>query len=66
LIKWDSLAGFTFRGSEMIERPVIIEPIKYEQLKEAGDGVSAAVLVCIYKEAAKQIIEANTIRHGYK
>lgn len=64
--KWDDLAGFAFRSSEMIRRPGNIDPIKYEQLKEAGDGVSAAGLVCIYKEAAKQIIEANTIRHGYK
>jgi hypothetical protein len=55
---WDSMSGFVFRGSEMVMKPSNIEPIEYAKLKEAGEGVSCATLVCIYKEAAKQIIES--------
>jgi len=56
LFKWDALGGFAFRGSEMIARPTTIEPIDYKLLKEAGEGVSSATLVCIYKESARQVI----------
>ena len=54
---WDLLGGFVFRGSEMVMKPTTIEPIDYKLIKEAGDGVSSATLVCIYKEAARQLIE---------
>lgn len=55
--KWDAMGGFAFRGSEMIMRPTSIEPVDYKLIKEAGEGVSAATMVCIYKTAARQIIE---------
>ena len=54
---WDKLAGFEFRGSTMIKKPSYIDPALISKLKEAGDGVSCAGMVCIYKEAAKQIID---------
>ena len=59
--RWDALGGFTFnyKSGKMITRPINIEPISLRLLKEAGEGVSASSLVCIYKEAAKQIIEEN-------
>lgn len=62
--KWDSLGGFswTIRGGEEVAttRPhnsADIEPVIYADLKEAGDGISCAGMVCIYKEAARQMIE---------
>jgi len=58
LRKWDALAGFVFRGSEMIRRPYSIRKELMDKLKEAGDGVSSAVMVCIYKNAARQIIKS--------
>lgn len=57
LKRWDLLGGFAFRGSEMTMRPTTTEPIDNKLLKEAGDGYSSATAVCIYKEAARQIIE---------
>lgn len=57
LHEWDALSGFIFRGSEIVSRPYTIEPIKVSELKLANEGVSPATLVCIYKEAAKQLIE---------
>jgi hypothetical protein len=59
LRKWDALGGFAFKGSEMIRRPTSIEPVDINLLREAGEGVSAATMVCIYKEAARQIIEGK-------
>ena len=56
---WDRLAGFQFIGSTMVKKPSFIRPELLAKLKESGEGVSCAGLVCIYKEAAKQIIEAN-------
>lgn len=58
LKKWDALAGFTFRGGEIISRPTFIDPIDIKLIRETGEGVSCAGLVCIYKEAARQLIEA--------
>lgn len=55
---WDRLSGFAFRGSEMVMRPTNIEPIDIKLLRETGEGVSCASLVCIYKEAGKQIRES--------
>lgn len=62
--KWDSIAGFLWQaqGGQLIAviKPRTsedVEPIHARLLKEAGDNVSCAGLVCIYKEAAKQIIE---------
>ncbi len=60
--KWDKLTGFEFRGSAMVKSPKDISPIDYLLLKEAGESVSSATLVCIYKEAAKQIISSHRKR----
>lgn len=64
LKKWDLLGGFIWkvRGGEEIAvmQPHSSEdilPIDYKLLKEAGEGVSSSTMVCIYKEAGKQIIE---------
>jgi len=59
--KWDSMSGFAFSptNGDILMKPTSIVPIEYKLLKEAGEGVSCATLVCIYKEAGKQIIEAN-------
>lgn len=65
--KWDKMAGFAFRGSEMVSSPKVpsdIWPVDYELVKEAGDGISAAFMVCVYKEAARQIIEAHNITNS--
>jgi hypothetical protein len=57
--KWDYLTGFSFstHTGEMLQRPYTIEPIDIKLLKETGEGVSSATLVCIYKEAARQLIK---------
>jgi hypothetical protein len=57
LKKWDDLTGFRFNGSTMVSRPSSIRKELLDKLKETGEGVSPAGLVCIYKEAAKQIKE---------
>jgi hypothetical protein len=54
---WDELTGFSFRGGEMVAKPHTIEPIKASKLKEAGDGISPAGLVCIYKQAGYHLIK---------
>ncbi len=56
--KWDLMGGFAFRGSEMIMRPSNIEPVDIKLIREAGEGASASTMVCIYKEAARQIVES--------
>jgi len=58
--KWDALGGFAFSLGTMTSRPASIQPIDYKLLKDMGDGVSPASLVCIYKEAGRQLIEENT------
>lgn len=62
--EWDRLAGFVWQrhgGQEIaVVKPrtnLDVLPIDYELLKAAGDGISNSTLVCIYKEAAKQIKE---------
>lgn len=59
LHKWDALAGFKFIGSEMVQQPRYIRPELLKKLRDTGEGVSCAGMVCIYKEAARQIIEAE-------
>lgn len=58
LKKWDALGGFAFSNTtgEMLHKPATIEPVEIAKLREAGEGVSSATLVCIYKEAARQIM----------
>ncbi len=64
--KWDLLGGWIWtniRGEQIAtmkpSRAVDIFPVDYELLKEAGEGISCSTMVCIYKEAGKQIVEAN-------
>lgn len=49
LKQWDGL-GYACRGFETGSK-----------MKEAGDYLTAAGIVCILKEAARQIIEENTV-----
>lgn len=62
LQKWDSLAGFVFRGSEAVIKPNFIPyGINGVRLKEAKEGYSCSTGVCIFKAVAKEIIkELNT------
>ena len=62
--KWDTMSGFiwsTIGGSQVAiskpQTPEDVKPIDAQLLKDTGEGVSCAGLVCIYKEAAKQLIE---------
>ncbi len=57
--KWDQLGGFVFNShtGEMIMKPTTISPVDIKLIRELGEGVSASTMVCIYKEAAKQIVE---------
>ena len=55
---WDGVGGFAFRGGDMIMRPTSIEPVDIKLIREAGEGVSAYTMVCIYKEAARQIVRS--------
>jgi hypothetical protein len=64
LKKWDKLGGFVWqviRGEERAitqpRTPSDVLPVSYELLKEAGEGVSSSTMVCIYKEAARQLKE---------
>lgn len=61
--KWDLMGGFVWqviRGEEVAiikpQRSNDILPVDYQLLKEAGEGMSNSTLVCIYKEAARQLI----------
>ena len=57
---WDSMAGATMRGSEVIWfAPCAISSIMAVKFKDVGDGYSLANAVCVLKEAAKQIKESN-------
>jgi hypothetical protein len=55
---WDRLSGCSFRGNEMITKPTIRKNFK-ELVAEADDSVSAATLVCVYKEIAQQFKETK-------
>lgn len=62
--KWDSMAGFRWSiigGQEVaVVKPQTsedVKPIDAGLLRDTGEGVSCAGLVCIYKEAARQLIE---------
>lgn len=59
LERWDSMGGFAFSRTtgEMLRRPTSTEPIEHRLLKEAGEGFSSSTAVCVYKEAARQILE---------
>lgn len=59
LREWDALGGFIFRYGEIVSRPATFYPIDGKLLKEAGEGYSPAVAVCVFKEAARQIIEEH-------
>lgn len=57
---WDLLGGFAFNSrGEMTLRPTTSSPIDYKLLKETGEGYSSSTAVCVYKEAARQIIEES-------
>jgi hypothetical protein len=58
LKEWDDLSGFTFHMGEVVSRPHSIRKELHDKLKETGEGVSPAGLVCIYKEGARQVIES--------
>jgi hypothetical protein len=59
LKKWDALGGFAFSPTTgvMLMKPTYIDPVDIKLIREAAEGVSSSTLVCIYKEAARQIIE---------
>jgi hypothetical protein len=61
LKQWDCLAGFSFRGSEMILKPSVIPYGIDNLLKEAGEDYSCSTGVCILKQAARQIIKDNQL-----
>ena len=58
---WDLLGGFRFSVStgEVLLRPTTSYPIDRKLLDEAGEWFSSATAVCIYKEAARQILEVK-------
>ncbi len=57
--KWDAMGGWAFSKAtgETLRRPTSAEPIDYKLIKEAGEWFSSSTTVCIYKEAARQILE---------
>jgi len=53
LQEWDHITGY----EKIVSYPLCIHPELRNKLRETGENISASGLVCIYKEAAKQIIE---------
>lgn len=61
LRKWDILAGAYYPSVHSAE-PVYPRSsglVSSKTLQKAGEGISLGTLVCIYKEAAKQLIESE-------
>ena len=59
---WDGLSGCIFKGSELISPPKCSRKI-YDKAIELGEGgISPATMVCIFKEAARQLIEFILMR----
>ena len=57
---WDNIAGFQFKGSEMVRKPTVILSFIYgKKLKEAKEGFSSSTAVCILKAVAREIIKEN-------
>lgn len=63
---WDLMGGFVWRiirGQQVaVLKPISsfeMLPIDYGLLKKVGEGFSSSTSVCIYKEAARQIVEAG-------
>jgi hypothetical protein len=64
LDRWDALGGFKFSKTTgaILMKPqsnLDILPLDYKLIVEAGDGISSSLVVCVYKEAARQIIEES-------
>lgn len=66
--QWDKMGGFVYRIIRGEQIAVIhptsiqdIKPVNYTLLKQTGEGASNSTMVCIYKEAARQIVEQNTL-----
>jgi hypothetical protein len=58
LIKWDRLSGYSRwprEGFNLHGQPASM--VRQLSMANAGGGVSASDLVCVYKEAAKQVQE---------
>ena len=53
--KWDAISGIVFRGSEMIQGPRIRKEFA-DRIQLAQEGISAATLVCIYKQQARKTL----------
>lgn len=60
LKKWDDISGVVFIGSSLVNGPRVRRELA-EKLREAGEGVSPASMVCIYKEMARQLVRPNSI-----
>jgi len=54
LHRWDLLSGCMFRGSQCMVRPTVSKECA-EKIYEAGEGISPATMVCIYKAIAKDL-----------
>ena len=54
LHRWDSLSGCMFRGSQCMVRPTVSKECA-DKINEAGEGVSPATMVCIYKAIAREL-----------
>lgn len=61
LRKWDILAGAYYPSAHSAEPiyPRSSGPISSKALQQAGEGINLGALVCVYKEAAKQLIESE-------
>lgn len=59
LKKWDAIGGFMFSPTtgETLMQPTTMRPVDPKLIEKAGESFTASTSVCIYKEAAQQILE---------
>lgn len=61
LSKWDKMSGVLFYGSRHIYGPTVPASVA-KRFRDIGEkGVSPSDMVCIYKNAARQIITENKL-----
>ena len=59
LAKWDALSGIYFVAHGRRAGNVTLYGRLIDKITKAGEGITPATLVCIYKEIAKQIVESQ-------
>jgi len=57
--KWNGISGFRFSGGKLVTRPMIRHDL-VKKIRSFGDTITPSVMVCIYKQSARQLQKDHT------